>query len=432
MTEITLEKAQTRYAILLASFLIFSCVAYQASKLWVARHRVDSNQIDLMGRGAALVPENAENWDRLGQRQLWDLRSSDPNLALRDFQNAVKADPLTARYWVDLGGALEISGDPARAARAYEQARAVYPKSAEVAFGYGNFLLRQGNFLMAYPELRLAAQEDPKMLPLILSRAARSTDDTRALLDDILPHSLDAYLQALDFFSGVHQADAALEAWSRVLSFRESVPLGRTFPFFDELIRENRSNDAKRAWLEAVSASGTPYEKADPSLIWNGSFKHDFLDGGLDWRWDPQPNVAIDFDSAPAPGGSRALRLDFGGGANLALASPKQFVPVTPGHRYHFHAYMRTDQITTESGPRFSISDPNNGNAVNVATDNFVETHTWTPVEADFTAGPATYFVLIRLVREPSRLFENKLGGTVWIADVYLVPTDSLTDKPGK
>jgi tetratricopeptide (TPR) repeat protein len=431
MTEISLENAQRRYAILLAAFVIFAIVVFHASRLWIARHRVDSNQIEIMERGAALVPDDAESWERLGQRQLWDLANPDPGLALRDFQNAVKADPLTARYWVDLAGALEVPGDTAGAEKAYEQAHAVYPRSADVAFGYGNFLLRQENFAKAYPQLRLAAQEDPKLLPLILSRTARATDDTRALLDDVLPHTVDAYLQALTFFSVGHQVDAALDAWSRVLARHEKVPLQGTFPFFDELIRENRSDDAKRAWREAIVASGVPFdEDSNGSLVWNGKFKESFLNGGLDWRWEPQPNVAIDFDSAAAPAGSRALRFDFGGGANLGLASPEQFVPVVPGRPYHFHAYMRTDQITTESGLRFSVTDASH--AVNVLTDNFVGSHPWTPLEADFTAGPATSFIDIRLVREPSRLFENKLAGTVWIADVSLIPNNAPREKSGK
>jgi len=58
-------------------------------------------------------------------------------------------------------------------------------------------------------------------------------------------------------------------------------------------------------------------------------------------------------------------------------------------------------------------------------TDNFTGTRPWTAVDADFTAGPQTQFVVIRLTRPPSQLFDNKLGGTVWIADISLVPAAS-------
>jgi hypothetical protein len=110
------------------------------------------------------------------------------------------------------------------------------------------------------------------------------------------------------------------------------------------------------------------------------------------------------------------------GGTNLALDEPKQYVPVEPGRGYHFHAYMRTQEITTESGMRFSLADPNHAGAVNLETADFTGSHAWTAVESDFTTGPDTHFLLVRLFRSPSRLFENKLEGTVWVADVSVVP----------
>jgi len=39
------------------------------------------------------------------------------------------------------------------------------------------------------------------------------------------------------------------------------------------------------------------------------------------------------------------------------------------------------------------------------------------------TTGPETHFLLVRVARYPSRLFDNQLSGTVWIADVSLIPS---------
>jgi hypothetical protein len=88
---------------------------------------------------------------------------------------------------------------------------------------------------------------------------------------------------------------------------------------------------------------------------------------------------------------------------------------------------MRTEQITTESGLRFSITDPNHPNALNILTDPFTGSRPWTAVEADLSTGPETHFLLIRLVRDPSRLFDNKLSGTAWIADVSLVASSAAS-----
>ena len=218
---------------------------------------------------------------------------------------------------------------------------------------------------------------------------------------------------------------AALSVWRRLISLQKPVALPRTFPFFDGLILDDRSADAKQAWVQALATAGLPHEETlNHSLVWDGGFAHDFSGGGLGWRWNSPIGVAIDFDSAPPSSGVRAVRLDFGGGSNLEITQPMQYVPVEPARAYHFHAYMRTAEITTESGMRFSIVDPNHNETVNALTENFMGSHLWTAIEMDVTTGRETHFLLLRLLRARSRLFENKLGGTVWIADVSLIPAE--------
>jgi hypothetical protein len=57
-------------------------------------------------------------------------------------------------------------------------------------------------------------------------------------------------------------------------------------------------------------------------------------------------------------------------------------------------------------------------------TENFTGSHKWTATDMDVTTGPETHFLVVRLYRGGSRLFENKLSGTVWIANLTLVPAD--------
>ena len=86
---------------------------------------------------------------------------------------------------------------------------------------------------------------------------------------------------------------------------------------------------------------------------------------------------------------------------------------------------METEGITTESGIAFSISDPNHYPAVDVGTENFIGSHRWTSVDADLDTSPQTHFLLVRMYRDASRLFDNKLSGTVWVADVSLIPAEA-------
>jgi hypothetical protein len=62
---------------------------------------------------------------------------------------------------------------------------------------------------------------------------------------------------------------------------------------------------------------------------------------------------------------------------------------------------------------------------VNALTENFTGSHPWTATDMEVTTGPETHFLLVRLLRLGSRLFDNKLSGTVWIADVSLAPAEA-------
>ena len=48
---------------------------------------------------------------------------------------------------------------------------------------------------------------------------------------------------------------------------------------------------------EALGAAGIPHnDPPNHSLIWNGNFANDFLNGGLDWRWDSPFGASMGFE----------------------------------------------------------------------------------------------------------------------------------------
>lgn len=433
MMEHLLESAAQKRALLVAALALLALIWFQSGRMWLADHRLHSDRVEMMERGVALEPGNAEAWNRVGHRLQWDLENSDLEGALADYKRAVQLNPLSAHYWMDLASAQETAGKTAEAREAFERARNVYPASAEVAWNYGNFLLRQEDYNEGFAEIHRALLSDPTLLPLAISRSWRSNHDVNLLVERVLPASVDAYFQALDFFASNHQASAGLEVWKRLLGLGKPFELPRSFPFFEDLIFEERADDARHVWREALASAGLPREEpAHGSLVWDGDFSREFENGGLGWRWTVLPGVAIDFDSAPQGFGARSVRIDFSGGMNTELRQPAQMIPVEPGRNYHFHAYLRTEGITTESGMRFLATDPHRAVPDALATENLVGSHPWTAVEGDVASGPDTHFLMLRLARYPSRLFDSKLSGTVWIADVSLVPVSTETGPAEK
>src|ERR1700691_1087502 len=94
-----------------ALFVAAAVVVWQAGEIGLADYRLQSGIPDKMEKGAALLPGDADGWDRLGRFYL--LSFSDPNipLAIADFQKAAKVDPLSEDYWMDLASAYDASGD---------------------------------------------------------------------------------------------------------------------------------------------------------------------------------------------------------------------------------------------------------------------------------------------------------------------------------
>jgi hypothetical protein len=66
-----------------------------------------------------------------------------------------------------------------------------------------------------------------------------------------------------------------------------------------------------------------------------------------------------------------------------------------------------------------------------VLTPNETGTLPWTLEQVDFTTGPQTHLILIRLARRPSGRLDNKLRGTVWIDDVSIVLGGTGNPGPG-
>ena len=421
--EFRLETASSRIALLAVCAVVVALFCYEAVRLELAEHRIWSDDLKKMQSAAALEPGYAEYWDRLGRFLQFGLDEQNFPDALHNYEKAVKISPLTARYWIDLAIAHENLGDAEKARKEFDEARKDYPGSAEVRWEYANFLLRQGQVPEALQEMHSAVQEDSTLLPLAINRAWRATNDPNQLADAILPNTAAAYIEALNFFAGEEDVNAGLKIWRRLADSHQPFEIERLFPFLDVAIQQNHGADGEQMWLEALAACGLPHDMpANGSVVLNGGFEHDILNGGFDWRLPSSWGMTADYDTTIHHGGQRSLRLDFGGGMNLELSQPLQFVAVVPSRTYHLDGFIRTENITTESGVRFYVYDPRYRDRIYLHTDDLTGTHDWTELQGNVTTGPDTQILQIEVHRIPSRLFENKLGGTAWIDDVSLVP----------
>ncbi|MFI5072955.1 MAG: hypothetical protein ACHP8A_18935, partial [Terriglobales bacterium] len=142
------------------------------------------------------------------------------------------------------------------------------------------------------------------------------------------------------------------------------------------------------------------------------------------------PGAYISADSSVYHSGSQSLRVGFTGGVNLEFVHVFQIEPAQSNTAYDFQAYVRTEGISTDSGVHFEIFDPERQGQVYVLTPNMVGSTPWIAVRAEVTTSPKTHFLEVRLHRFPSRLFDSKISGTIWIDDVTLVPKPTGSNRP--
>lgn len=412
-----------RWIILSFAVVVFFMVAYASTKFAYADQLESSSHPEDWLRAAQIEPDNGAYWYKVGLYREWDIDNGDLNKAIEYLSRASALDPRSATYSMSLGGAYETADQPEKARQAYLAALKDYPLSAEAHWRYGSFLLRQGDTKDSFAEIHTAVLGDRALTPLAVSRVWLETHEVQPILTTILPSNVDTYQQALEWFcTAAKEPEPALEVWKRMVGLHQTLPIESAFPLVELLLHSSRGDDARQVWREALAASGNGNEaQTGASLVFNGGFEFDPVNGGLDWHMDPIPGVTFDFDASAPRAGRRALRLKFSGTQNINFQNIWQDIPVESGRRYHFEGYLRTSAITTDSGVRFSITFPGTAQAP-ISLGSLTDDHPWTLQTADFTPEAGVHIARITVYRPPTQRFDNKLAGTAWVDDVSVIP----------
>jgi hypothetical protein len=382
-------------------------------------------------------PGNPEYYDDLATLTHLYATGGNPGEVVHLCEKATELSPYNAFYWADLASSYEWSGRKNDALRAFTRARALFPNSPEINWKIANFYVRIGKISDSLLLLKAVLLEDPAKERQVFSLASNATGDNQQILQEMLPHTAPLLLDYLDFQVENNRMEPAVQTWATLLELDSPFDPTRAFPYLDALIQHKDVDHLTEAWT--ALSSRFPREigarQSKPNLITNGNFAFAPLNGGLDWRIIPVQSAAVMVDASKAFNGSKSLRINFDGTQNLEYAAVLQYVPVVPNTSYKFSAYMRTQGITTDSGPRFLLQDAYDPAELidvsskaahpirfSISTENLAGTSDWSPHELEFKTPGITRLLIVRVVRPASHKFDNKLAGTVWIARVSLLP----------
>jgi len=339
----------------------------------------------------------------------------DYNRAILLYQQALEADPANPYRWSDLAEAFAGGGQ-------LDSARLCYRQSLELSGSVPQCWLRAANFHFNLNEYNEA-------LPLAV-RVLEAVPD----YDSVLFDYFDQLLPTADLIYGYIGTDRRIvRAYAAHLIQKGNLPAARiafrfangagfldnnlTASYIDAVVSAHRASEAQRDWLTALGKSRGDYP--DRNLIYNSSFERDLSGISFDWKLTPSEAFDTVVDQSVAHGGHSSLRITFHGDANVSYNNLEQLAVVPPGS-YVFQAWIRTQGITTNEGPRIVVAELEPPASVLLHTDSLTGSSEWTLFSQQFTV-PDSQVLSIRIVRQPSQKFDNKVAGSFWLDDVRIV-----------
>lgn len=405
-------------------------VAVAALGLWTVRAglaawAVEYPHRDSVALALKLDPANPKLHHRLallriyqGSFQNWEFQQARGSL-----ERAAALSPQSAAIWTDLAIASSSLADSAGTHRALRQALALDPMTPRLQWFAANFYAGAGDTELSFHHLQRLLEMDPQYGPEVFRLGSRLASDLSVLEARLMPaaHQPQLRLALLDFLMSQERLDLARSTWQAVAAAGVPFPFVLVQPYVERLIAAGDVAQTARVWQGLTELGVVPAAAAEPGNgVFNGGFEQPPLGGGLDWRWFPQRGTWLDFADRRAYSGVRSLRVDFVEERNEQYELVAQIVPIRAGQTYRLSAWAQAQAITSDSGPRLRVSDPDCSGCAVTETPMITGTAPWRTLEVEFTAGPAQRFARLSLWRARSRTFPTQISGRLWLDCISL------------
>jgi hypothetical protein len=371
----------------------------------------------------ALEADDPQLQHRLGQAY----KDIDPTESLRHLRRATQLCPASRLYWSDLESACESTGDTQCVDQARERLLQLCPMVPSYHWLAGESCLRTNQLDLALEHFRRLLELDPSYA-LATWSSLQTVLEPEPIFQKVLAENRNTQLKVgyVDFLSDQGDNDTAYRIWRRVAADSRPFPFSSAAPYLERLIGLGRIDEAVNVWqdLERLGIVKRLGANENDNLIFNGDFEQVPLNAGFDWRTGPATYLAVDFSAPGAYHGAHCLRVDFTVSRNDEYEPVYQIVPVLPRHGYTLEAFVRSQDITSDTGPCLRVSDTQPGGFPDAVSQTTVGTTPWHPVRLSFSTGPQTRAVRLSLWRPRSRVFPTEISGTCWLDAVSLHGTD--------
>ncbi|MDT7780448.1 MAG: hypothetical protein QOC99_2960 [Acidobacteriota bacterium] len=340
--------------------------------------------------------------------------------ALKEYELAASLAPNDYLVWTEVGRARAALGDAAGGLASLRRAVALAPNYAQPRWHLGNALLRTGEFDEAFAELRRAADADASLRPQVFNLAWQvyGPDMTRVI--DVVGKTPEARAQLIGVLAGRLRFEDALAVWASLGDGgrREQAWAG------DALARSLYAHGQVRRALQVLSEAANAPQGSGTGKISNGSFESDIGQAGKQlFQWDvtQAAGTQVVVDARSAHSGRRSLRIVFNASGQMDFRNISQAVVVDPSTHYRLTFFVKTEELKSAATLYAMVADIAAPDAELAASTPLASgTSDWQQASLEFTTGPKTEAVLIRLVRTGCAEGVCPIYGKIWYDDFNL------------
>ncbi len=419
--------------VLLAVPALSIFLTYETVRVAMATETLDSLSVTAVQKALQYDPGNPALVHRLGVIYSYVPTELNPSEAVNYLRQAAALNPRIWEYWTDLGTACDFAGDTSCSDEAFERARALNPVMPRLYWTIGNHYVLTNRVQMSFPYFRTLLDMAPEYAAQVVRLCLRAAEDPHQVYQGVIRQAKDPALRSyfLVFMSATGDYENAMKIWEEMIAESNRPPeIPSVKPFLDFLVDHDQISDATKVWNDLERRGGIPKVEStgSSSLVYNGSFDRKPLNTGFDWRYSDESDLLFDFADPSGYGIGKCLRIEFLVGRNADFDLLSQVVPVKPQTRYQLTAYVRSEDLTSDSGPRLRVTEMGCPNCPVSTSDQTLGTTKWHPVDLAFTTLPQTQAVRISFWRPSGRMPPRDISGTVWLDEVKL----QAADLPGR
>jgi hypothetical protein len=331
-------------------------------------------------------------------------------MGLGNVSALLNLDPSNPLVWCTYAELLSAAGHVPEAASAFDRAVSLGPGMSPVLMRSANFDFAQGRLDHGLALTNQILRQTEAFDQVLFSYLTHSGLTVSRLAGIAVPAEPRAARSWFSWLRG-NGSDADLrELWSWMRQNRlldQNSALEFTWTFW----QRKAFRTAQDVWVDWLGPSRGGY--LHPQRLANLRFQ-DAPDGSpFDWTLTPAPGVEIRRNDG--------LEIRFSGTENIAFANVRQFTTVSTG-RYRFSARISAEDLTTDQGPFFHIFDPANPSRLSVESSPAKGTVAQSWITLDIRVPPGTEALQLQIERRVSQKFDNKIGGTLHVYQVSLLP----------